>query len=65
MGFRTIATAKLLLFVKKRAKQKYAIQHIFGTNVIIYPFSAHYKGVGGFKSYFVTFRINAVRKALL
>ena len=56
---------KITAFCTKNAKEKYAIQHIFGTNVIIYPFSAHYKGVGGFKSYFVTFRINAVRKALL
>ena len=65
MAVGTIATAKLLLFVKKRAKQKYAIQHIFGTNVIIYPFSACYERGGCFIMYFVTFRINAVRKALL
>lgn len=65
MGVWTIATAKLLLFAQKRTTQKYAIQHIFGTNVIIYPFSACYERGGGFKMYFVTFRINAVRKALL
>ena len=65
MGFRTIATAKLLLFAQKNAKEKYAIQHIFGTNGIIYPFSACYERSDCFKIYFVTFRINAVRKALL
>ena len=65
MAFGTIVTAKLLLFAQKNAKEKYAIQHIFGTNVIIYPFSACYERGDCFKMYFVTFRINAVRKALL
>ena len=56
---------KITAFCTKNAKEKYAIQHIFGTNVIIYPFSACYERGDCFKMYFVTFRTNAVRKALL